>query len=134
MMERSNKNVGQRLKLLRETLNLSQAKLAKKLKVSQSAISKWESGERDIPTAILVRLKKEFGVNLNWLLSGEGKMFSANSEPTNLTPELVDFFKHIPPETQRKFVEFFKDTLEFLSKSSQTSFSRKSKELLKNSS
>ncbi len=133
-MERSNKDVGLRLRLLREALNLSQAKLAKKLKVSQGAISKWESGERDVPTSILIELKKEFGVNLNWLLSGEGEMFSASSESANLTPELVDFFKQIPPEVQRKFVEFFKDTLEFLSKSSQTSFSHKSKEFLKSNS
>jgi hypothetical protein len=62
-------------------------------------------------------------------------MFEAsNGINAVLTPELIDFFKQIPPEAQKKFVEFFKDTLEFLSKSSQTSFSHKSKELLKNSS
>jgi len=133
-MERVQKEVGLRLKKLRETLDLSQSKLARLLGVSQSAISKWEAGERDIPTAVLLKLKRRLNVNLDWLLSGEGEMFAiSQAEKSSLTPEIIEFFKQFPPETQRKFVEFFKDTLNFLSKSSQISSSRNST-LLKNSS
>ena len=132
-MQRVQKEVGLRLKKLREILDLSQGKLARILGVSQSAVSKWEAGERDIPTAVLLKLKQQLGVNLDWLLSGEGEMFSPPKSEGNITPEIVEFFKQFPPETQRKFVEFFKDTLNFLSKSSQTSSSQNTS-LLKNNS
>lgn len=132
-MERVQKEVGLRLKKLREILDLSQGKLARILGVSQSAVSKWEAGERDIPTAVLLKLKQQLGVNLDWLLSGEGEIFSPPKGEGNITPEIVDFFKQFPPETQRKFVEFFKDTLAFLSKSSQISSSQNTS-LLKNNS
>jgi len=105
--------IGQRLKKLREELNLSQGKMANLLGVSQSALSKWESGKREIPIGVLIKLKQKFNVNLNWLLSGQGDMFLPPQEIPLLVPELVEFFKQYPPDIQRKFVNVLKEMVDY---------------------
>jgi len=105
--------IGQRLKKLREELNLSQGKMANLLGVSQSALSKWESGKREIPIGVLIKLKQKFNVNLNWLLSGQGDMFLPPQEIPLLVPELVEFFKQYPPDIQRKFANILKEMVDY---------------------
>jgi transcriptional regulator with XRE-family HTH domain len=100
-----------------------------------SYYQRYEKDEVTPTVSVLEALASKYKVNLNWLLTGQGNMFASSDDIyATLAPELIEFFRQIPPEAQKKFVEFFKDTLEFLSKSSQTSFSHKSKELLKSNS
>ena len=70
---------GKRLKELREYLRLTQIKLAEKLKISKSAISKVESDLGNFSIEIYVKLVDFYDVNLNWLLAGKGEMFIKNS-------------------------------------------------------
>jgi len=75
-MKKVVKGVGARLRKLRtEFLNLTQKELAQILGVKQNTISQWEKEERDIPTAVYETLATKFGVNINWLLTGEGEPF-----------------------------------------------------------
>lgn len=53
---------------LREDHDLSQAKLAKLLGMSQTGYSKYETGENDIPTAVLIKLADFYGVSIDYLL------------------------------------------------------------------
>ncbi len=46
----------ERLKLVRESLELSQREIANKLKVSKSTYARWESGEKIIPFKYLINL------------------------------------------------------------------------------
>ena len=57
-----------RLRDLREDANLSQAKLAKQLDMSQTGYSKYETGENDIPTAILIALAQFYNTSVDYLL------------------------------------------------------------------
>ena len=57
-----------RIRDLREDADLSQAKLAKKLGMSQTGYSKYETGENDIPTAILIRLSDIYNVSVDYML------------------------------------------------------------------
>ena len=57
-----------RLRDLREDANLSQAKLAKRLGMSQTGYSKYETGENDIPTAILIFLARFYNTSVDYLL------------------------------------------------------------------
>ena len=57
-----------RLRNLREDHDLSQTKLAKILGMSQTGYSKYETGENDIPTAILIALADFYNTSIDYLL------------------------------------------------------------------
>lgn len=57
-----------RLKELREDKDLTQSQIAKYLNMSQTGYSKYETGENDIPTKILIELSKFYGVSVDYLL------------------------------------------------------------------
>ena len=58
----------QRIRDLREDLDLSQAQVAKALNCSQQAYSNYELGQRDIPTAVLIRLAEFHRTSIDYLL------------------------------------------------------------------
>jgi len=107
-MQRTTPEVGRRLKTLRELLGLSQSQLAKKLGVAQNTLSQWERGERDIPTSVLLKLHSIAGVNLHWLLTGEGEPFV---KPSDEDRELMEMVNSIPEEYKEQFKEIFKSIL-----------------------
>ena len=58
----------QRLRDLREDHDLSQRKLAEMIGMSQTGYSKYETGENDIPTNILIKLSRIYNVSIDYLL------------------------------------------------------------------
>lgn len=58
----------QRIRHLREDRDLTQARVAKMLDMSQTGYSKYETGENDIPTAVLIRLSEFYHVSTDYLL------------------------------------------------------------------
>ena len=59
----------QRLRDLREDLDLNQTQLAKIIGMSQTGYSKYETGENDIPTNILIKLSKHYDTSIDYLLN-----------------------------------------------------------------
>ena len=57
-----------RLRELREDVDLSQTKLAAMLGMSQTGYSKYETEENDIPTQILIKLSKLYNTSIDYLL------------------------------------------------------------------
>lgn len=57
-----------RLKGLREDADLSQAKLASILNISQRTLSHYESGSHDIPTDVLIKVADYFQCSTDYLL------------------------------------------------------------------
>ena len=57
-----------RVRELREDQGLTQTQIAKMLGMSQTGYSKYETGENDIPTAILIKLAQFYGVSTDYLL------------------------------------------------------------------
>ena len=57
-----------RLRDLREDKDLSQKELAKIIGMSQTGYSKYETGENDIPTGILIALARFYNVSIDYLL------------------------------------------------------------------
>ncbi len=57
-----------RLRDLREDHELNQTQVAKMLSMSQTGYSKYETGENDIPTAVLIKLARFYGVSIDYLL------------------------------------------------------------------
>ncbi len=57
-----------RLKELREDKDLNQLQVAKYLNMSQTGYSKYETGENDIPTRVLINLAKSYNTSVDYLL------------------------------------------------------------------
>lgn len=57
-----------RLRDLREDADLTQTQVAKFLGMSQTGYSKYETGENDIPTRILIELAKFYHTSIDYLL------------------------------------------------------------------
>lgn len=57
-----------RLRELREDKDLNQSKVAHYLNMSQTGYSKYETGENDIPTKILIDLAKFYNTSVDYLL------------------------------------------------------------------
>ncbi len=57
-----------RIRDLREDADMNQTTVAKYLGMSQTGYSKYETGENDIPTAVLIKLAKLYNVSVDYLL------------------------------------------------------------------
>ena len=72
-------SIGERIKSVRKAARLTQAEFSSPVCVSRTHISAIESGN-DLPSKGLIKLiSLEFEVDENWLVSGEGKMYSNGS-------------------------------------------------------
>ena len=57
-----------RIRELREDKDISQVKLAEILGMSQTGYSKYETGENDIPTHILIKLADFYETSIDYIL------------------------------------------------------------------
>ena len=58
----------QRIRALREDRDLTQKQIAQMLGMSQTGYSKYETGENDIPTAVLLKPADFYGTTTDYLL------------------------------------------------------------------
>jgi transcriptional regulator with XRE-family HTH domain len=64
------KLVGRRIRELRG-FDMTQVEFARRIEVSQNYLSTMEHGKVEIGAVILLRISREFGKSLEWLLTGE---------------------------------------------------------------
>jgi transcriptional regulator with XRE-family HTH domain len=64
------KSLGRRIRQLRG-FDATQEEFAKKLGISQSQFSKYERGTIAPPADVLIRIKEQFRVSIDWLLTGD---------------------------------------------------------------
>lgn len=62
-----------RIRELREDRDLTQKKLAEILGMSQTGYSKYETGENDIPTQILIKLADIYDTSIDYILGRTNK-------------------------------------------------------------
>lgn len=67
--------IGRRHRTMREdVLAMSVATYARQMGIKEVTVYSWESGRTAVPQAILARLDADYGIDVRWLLSGEGTM------------------------------------------------------------
>ncbi len=64
------KQIGERIKGLRDAIDLTPAEMAKRLEVDLTDYLKFESGEEDISVSFLQRIEREFNVDISTLMFG----------------------------------------------------------------
>jgi transcriptional regulator with XRE-family HTH domain/Zn-dependent peptidase ImmA (M78 family) len=106
--------LGRRVATLREAAGLTQAELARRLHVTQSAVSRIESGSRRLSAAQLVRLAEILGIEPGVLLATDDALMPAAaapmqddpaSTPMQTGPTLADGVRRSvaePPESLRR--------------------------------
>lgn len=62
-----------RLRDLREDKELNQTQVAQMLGMSQTGYSKYETGENDIPTEILIKLANFYNTSIDYILGETDK-------------------------------------------------------------
>jgi transcriptional regulator with XRE-family HTH domain len=72
----SSVDIGDRLKGIRKKLNLPQKEMAAALQIAPSYLCGIEKGNGNPGPELFVRLASEFNVNMNYLFTGNGEMFS----------------------------------------------------------
>lgn len=80
----------ERVKQIRQYLDLSQEAFGNALGVTKTAICGIESGRRGLTEQMAKAICREFNVNYDWLKDGEGDMFDA--VPETLVDELGQEF------------------------------------------
>ena len=61
-----------RIRELREDRKLNQTQVAKMLGMSQTGYSKYETGENDVPTTILIKLAQFYDTSTDYIFGSDG--------------------------------------------------------------
>ena len=93
-----NLEIGARLREAREQLGFQQSHVAEKAGVKSYVIRDYELGASGISSEVLQVLLSEFGINLNWLLSGEGETYAKNEAGVKLKKAKQGLGKEHEPE------------------------------------
>lgn len=72
-------NLNNRIKTLRNELNLNQEDFGKRINLSKFAISNYENGRTGIPDRVINDICREYSVNEEWLRDENGDMFISES-------------------------------------------------------
>ena len=78
-----------RIKQLRNKLDISVAKFSKKIGVPERTITSYERGEHTPSLDFLAKLCINLNINAHWFLLGQGEMFNGQSSPYKDTKELI---------------------------------------------
>ena len=110
----------ERIKEVRAETNLTMEEFGKRIGVTRATISRIESGKITVTGQVHRSICREFGVNEDWLLTGEGEMFvhapssdvGALAEKYRLTPEaqvMIERFIQLSPEIQKGILDYILD-------------------------
>ena len=92
--------IGKRLRLIREEKGITQAELGEKLGIQFQHVSKYERGET-VPTwENLIKLNELYNVNINWLLTGKGRMFHSLVNYSNPEEKSIAMVRDTEPDGQ----------------------------------
>ena len=85
--------MNERINILIEKLNISKAKFAERLKISQAYVSQLCSGVRDPSERTIQDICREFGCNEVWLRTGEGEPFKERTREEEIMRAAVQTVK-----------------------------------------
>ncbi|MCP5046499.1 MAG: helix-turn-helix transcriptional regulator [bacterium] len=86
------RDIGGRLKAVRTALGMSIEKIAQVTGFSKGLISEAENGRKKPSSVYLYGLLDQFKVNINYILTGEGRMFLDRSNAPGIDDEIQELF------------------------------------------
>lgn len=95
---------GKRVFDLRKQLDLTLEKFGEPLGVTKTAISRIEKEERTITDQMAKAICREYGVNEEWLRTGEGEMFVSLNRTQQIAQLTADLFKGEKDSFKERFL------------------------------
>lgn len=97
--------IGERIKFLRkEKLNMTLEKFGDRLGVTDVAISRIETGKRNVTPQMCLSICREFNVNEDWLRTGSGEPFAGRDEEELLFAAVGRLLADKPDSFRRRVV------------------------------
>jgi transcriptional regulator with XRE-family HTH domain len=118
------KDLGSRLKRIREEKGLNQRKFAEEIGISQGMLSGIENGTEKFSKRTQKVVCLKFGIEDTWLLTGQGPMFTPpvptpeailGLDGRDLAPderELLEIYDKLIPGTQKEVRDYANEKLE----------------------
>lgn len=110
--------IGERIKKVRKTNNLTQQAFAEKIGTTQNTVTRYETDTRTPPHAVIALICRTFNVREEWLRTGEGEMFAAQEtlaldDPTldDLDRAILQSYIKMPPARRAFFKEWVKEMI-----------------------
>ena len=111
-----------RIRILRENLNLTRAAFGERIGVSGDAINNLERGRVEAKEHIVKLICKEFNVSEDWLKDGTGAIFveadtfsldafCEQRKATDLEKEIIKAYLDLDPDIRKKVLDHFKSRL-----------------------
>ena len=95
--------LGARIAALRKSAGWNQGELAQRLGVSPSAVGMYEQGRREPGAALLVELARQFGVTVDYLLTGKPDAGEEARVQSAMAAVLSDADDQLSRRTERPF-------------------------------
>lgn len=110
---------GERVNEVRKSLGLTLEKFGEKLGVTKTTISRIEKGVNNLTDQMAKSICREYNVNYDYLMYGEGEMFddlpqtivdelSAQYELNDFDKALVEMYVSLPAESRERIKEYMK--------------------------
>ena len=93
-LSKNDTSIKDRIKTLRKTLKLSQKEFGKRIYLSQSLLTEIESGNRKVTNRTILLIVANYNINKDWILTGNGDMFSA-PPPDMKKEQLLEIFNEL---------------------------------------
>ena len=81
--------LGERIRLVRQGAGMGQNEFAQSLGITQSSVSKYESGKREPGALLLAGIERVFQIDIKWLITGEGQDAGSDKPSGPLEPGTV---------------------------------------------
>ena len=101
-------NILDRIRLIRKTLGMKQGDFARRIGLTQTALSMIELDKTTLTEKNIKLICTTFAVNEDWLRTGKGEMFSAESP---YEKELLETFGKLTADTQEFILEMARSLL-----------------------
>ena len=94
---------GEKLKKIRNSLNLSQRGMAEAIGIKTRTYEAYERNENEPPYSMLVVLCDKYNLNLNWFIANKGDVFDKEQPESNLSQFDEEQFKMMFKKCMKEF-------------------------------
>ncbi len=95
----------ERFKKIRHALKIKQGELAKELTISQGHASDIENGRKAVSERVIAIISLKYGINENWLRTGNGEMFIQKTRGEQIAEFAADVLKDEEDSFRHRFIE-----------------------------
>ena len=103
--------INDRLRLVRNSLGISQREFSNRTSISQSVYCDMETGTIEPKERYLKLIAAEYNVSIEWLKMGSGDMWTSLKKPDMRLENLIEIFNQFDSDTQDEVLDIMKSLL-----------------------